>query len=161
MQPLLCARPCSELFTWTQSSQPFYEVGTIILWYYRKLNRGTQRLRNLPKVTQLGIWEDRIGTRGVWFLSSYHYTRNTASLRKVFIITPFYMCKRASQVVLVVKNWPADARDVTDAALIPGSGISPGEGHGNPLQYSCLENPMDRDAWGSMEWKESHMTETT
>ena len=56
------------------------------------------------------------------------------------------MCKRASQVVLVVKNWPADARDITDAALIPGSGRSHGEGHGNPLQYSCLENPMDREA---------------
>ena len=41
------------------------------------------------------------------------------------------------------KTW-----DVIDAGLIPGSGRSPGEGHGNPLQYSCLENPMDRGAWG-------------
>ena len=44
----------------------------------------------------------------------------------------------------VVKNPPADARD-TDS--IPGSGRSPGEGNGNPLQYSCLENPMDRGDW--------------
>ena len=52
-----------------------------------------------------------------------------------------------SQVVLVVKNLPARAGDVRDLGLIPGWGRNPGEGHGNPLQYSCLENPMDRGAW--------------
>ena len=50
-------------------------------------------------------------------------------------------------VVLVVKNPPASAGDIRDASVIPGSGRSPGGGHGNPLQYSCLENPMDRGAW--------------
>ena len=44
----------------------------------------------------------------------------------------------------VVKNLPANAGD---ADSIPGSGRSPGGGHGNPLQYPCLENPMDRGAW--------------
>ena len=53
----------------------------------------------------------------------------------------------ASQVVLVVKNPPANAGDICDAGLIPGWGISPGGGHGNPLQDSCLENPMDKGAW--------------
>ena len=53
----------------------------------------------------------------------------------------------ASQEALVVKNPPANAGDVRDASSIPGLGRSPGEGHGNPLQYSCLENPMDRGAW--------------
>ena len=52
--------------------------------------------------------------------------------------------KWASQVVLVAKNPPANAGDIRDPGLIPGSGRSPGEGHDNPLQYSCLENPMDR-----------------
>ena len=47
----------------------------------------------------------------------------------------------------VVKNLPAHAGDRRDARWIPGSGRSPGEGNGNPLQYSCLENPMDRGAW--------------
>ena len=47
----------------------------------------------------------------------------------------------------MVKNPHANAGDVRDADSIPGSGRSPGEGHGNPLQYSCLENPMDREAW--------------
>ena len=53
----------------------------------------------------------------------------------------------SSQVALVIKNPPAIAGDVRDTGSIPGSGRSPGGGHGNPLQYSCLENPMDRGAW--------------
>ena len=53
----------------------------------------------------------------------------------------------ASQVALVVKSLPANAGDIRDAGSIPRLGRSPGEGHGNPLQYSCLENPMDRGAW--------------
>ena len=54
---------------------------------------------------------------------------------------------RASQVVLVVKNPPANAGDIRDMSLISGFGRCPGEGQGNPLQYSCLEKPMDRGAW--------------
>ena len=52
-----------------------------------------------------------------------------------------------SQVVLVVKNLPANAGDIRDMGSIPGSERFPGGGHGNPLQYSCLENPMDRKAY--------------
>ena len=55
---------------------------------------------------------------------------------------------RASQVVLVVKNLPANAGDIRDTGSIPGSGRSPGEWHGNPLQYSCLENPLDKEPGG-------------
>ena len=50
----------------------------------------------------------------------------------------------------MVKNPPANAREERDADLIPGSGRSPGVGNGNPLQYSCLENPIDRGAWRAM-----------
>ena len=57
---------------------------------------------------------------------------------------PEFTCKNYSQVALVVKNLPASAGD---AGSIPGSGISPGGGHGNPLHYACLENPKDRGAW--------------
>ena len=49
--------------------------------------------------------------------------------------------------MLVVKNPPANTGDMRDVYSIPGSGRSPGGGHGNPLQYSCLETPIDRGAW--------------
>ena len=49
--------------------------------------------------------------------------------------------------VSVVKKLPTNAGDAKDSGLIPGSGRSPGEGNGNPPQYSCLGNPMDRRAW--------------
>ena len=52
-----------------------------------------------------------------------------------------------SQVLLVVKNPPANAGDIRDGGLNPGCGRSPGGGHGDPLQYSCLNNPMDRGTW--------------
>ena len=50
-------------------------------------------------------------------------------------------------MALVVKNLPANAGDLRDKGSIPGLGRSPGEGHGNPLQYSYLENPMNRGVW--------------
>ena len=55
--------------------------------------------------------------------------------------------ERASQMALVVKNPPANAGELRDAGSVPGSGRYPGGEHVNPLQYSCLENPMDRTAW--------------
>ena len=57
------------------------------------------------------------------------------------------MVSGASQEVLVVRNPPANAEDLRDVGFIPGSGRSPGGGHCIPLQYSCLEKPMDRGAW--------------
>ena len=62
----------------------------------------------------------------------------------------------------MVKNPPASAEDVRDKGSIPGSGKSPGGGHGNPLQYFCLENPMDGGAWWTTVHgvaEESDMTE--
>ena len=47
----------------------------------------------------------------------------------------------------MVKNLPANARELTDVGSTPGLGRTPGGGHGNPLQCSCLENPMDGEAW--------------
>ena len=68
-----------------------------------------------------------------------------------------------SQVVLVVKNLPAIAGDIRDVGSIPGLGRSPGGEHGHPLQYSCLENPMDRGAWWATVHRvaESDTTEAT
>ena len=63
----------------------------------------------------------------------------------------------------MVKNPPSSAGDVRDVGLIPGLGSSPGEGHSNPLQYSCLENPMDKGAWWATVHRitESDTTEVT
>ena len=52
-----------------------------------------------------------------------------------------------SQLALVIKNPPANVGDAKDEGFIPRSGISPGVGNGNSIQYSCLENSMDRGAW--------------
>ena len=58
---------------------------------------------------------------------------------------------RVSQAVLMVKTPPASVEDIRDAGLIPGWGRSPGGGHGNPLQYSCLQSPMNRGAqWATV-----------
>ena len=57
------------------------------------------------------------------------------------------LTQSASQVALAVRNPPASAGDIRDVGSIPESGRSPGGGPGNPLQHSCLENPMDRGAW--------------
>ena len=53
----------------------------------------------------------------------------------------------ASQVALVIKHPPVNAGDIRDMGLIPGLRRSPGGEHGNPLQYSCLGNPMNRGVW--------------
>ena len=60
-------------------------------------------------------------------------------------------------MALVAKSPPTNAGGVQDASSIPESGRSPGGGHGNPLQYSCLENPMDRGAW----WTTVHTVANT
>ena len=70
----------------------------------------------------------------------------------------------ASPVAQLVKNLPANASDARDMGLIPESERSPEGGNGNPLQYSCLENPMDRGAWQATVHgvaKESFMTKQT
>ena len=67
----------------------------------------------------------------------------------IYIFEFIYFMLWASQVVLVVKNPPANAGDTKDAGLILGLGRSPGIGNGNPFQYSCLENCMGRGGWGN------------
>ena len=63
-------------------------------------------------------------------------------------------------MVLVVENLPANTGDIRDVGLIPGLGRCPGEGCGSPLQYSCLENPMDRGAWwATVHWVANSQTQ--
>ena len=76
----------------------------------------------------------------------------------------FILKTRASQVAIMVKNQPANAGDIRNVSSTPGSGRSPGGGNDNPLQDSCLGNPMDRGVWWATAHggsKESDMTEVT
>ena len=66
--------------------------------------------------------------------------QSSAIERNTFLIN-------TTQGALVIKNLPASAVDIRDTGSIPGSGRSLGEGNGNPLQHSCLENPTDKEAW--------------
>ena len=75
---------------------------------------------------------------GTYYWQQFIYF--TGSLRNIHYIMYITMFPGGSEV-------KASASNVGDPGLIPGSGRSPGEGNGNPLQYSCLENPMDREAW--------------
>ena len=76
------------------------------------------------------------------------HERATSLSLETFNSISRYFCYIKSQIMLlVVKNLPANAGDLRDAGSTPGSGRSPGKGHGTPLQYSSLENPMDRRAW--------------
>ena len=84
---------------------------------------------------------------------SYHLTQTDLLLVPTLLISPSSpfatLNQGASQVVLVVKNPLANAGDIRDMGSIPGLRRFPGGGHGNPVQYSCLENPTDRGAIGS------------
>ena len=78
---------------------------------------------------------------GAWWATVHGVAKSQTRLSD---FTSLHFSSQAFQVALVVKNLPASAGD---AGLIPESGRSPGVGSGNPLQYSCLENPMDGGAW--------------
>ena len=85
------------------------------------------------------VWDWKVEAK---ILSILIHTDSDISLRKTNKILV-----SASQVTLVIKNPPANSGDVRDTGSIPGSGSSPGEKQGNPLQYTCLENSMDSGAW--------------
>ena len=86
----------------------------------------------------------------VWFVSVYMCVCvciHTHTRIYIYTYTHIYSIQWASQVAQVVKNPSTNAGDKRDASSIPGLGRSPGVGNGNPLQYSCLENSMDRKGW--------------
>ena len=106
----------------------------------------------------------RVNLGGHWQLSapgdrSLRQLSHRLCLRRNF---PGSCGSISTALVLVINNPLASAADARDPASIPGLGGSPGEGNGNPLQYSCLENPMDRGAWWATVYgvaKESDRTE--
>ena len=101
----------------------------------------------LPALTHISLqpgWAEQ-GQSGKW-------GGRGLSQALMWVLTPSWAffpalwAGRASQLALVVKNLLSKARDMRNVGPIPGWGRPPGGGHGNPLQYSCLENPMDRGA---------------
>ena len=80
-------------------------------------------------------------------MHTYMHCIHTCLFVNIYVCVCLHVHMCASQVVLVVKNLPSNARDLRDMGLIPGSGRPPQGGYGNPLQYSWLENPMERGAW--------------
>ena len=98
----------------------------------------------LVNICSLFLFSDKMRSGNLWWYD--HRWHKIKASRSWYLKTPKVL-SGASQVALVVKYLPANARDTGDAGLIPRLGRSPGEEHGNPLQYSYLENPMDREAW--------------
>ena len=82
-----------------------------------------------------------------WWAAVHGVPKSRTRLKQLSSSSSSWSVERVSQVVLVVKKPSVNIGAVRNAGLIPGSGRSPGGGHHNPLQYSCLENPMDRRAW--------------
>ena len=108
----------------------FLKIITLAYWQYR----------SSKEVVDGGSWEQKDQKTSRWWDGTLGTSKGTGLCGEKSL--PW-----ASQVVLVVKNLPANAGDIRDSGSIPGSGRSPGRGHGNPLQFSWLENPMDREVW--------------
>ena len=96
-------------------------------------------------------WRHPSDAHFLWpsIFSHWNFCVPTAWEHLIFIVMSFLqvLAKTSICLVWITHILSCQCRDVRDAGSIPGSGRSPGEGHGNPLQYSCLENLMDREAW--------------
>ena len=95
------------------------------------------------KCDEVHKWDAEAGSSNQQNLLSIYYV----------LISPIYRVlgfPEASESSLVVKNLPAPEGDTRNTSSIPGLGRFPGEGNGNPLQYLCLENPMNRGAWRAL-----------
>ena len=112
---------------------------TIIWMGLSQSVEGFKRKTDLPRKKECCILGLTTTTTHSWFSSQLTCPAD-------FRFTSTHNCM-SYQLALVVKNSPANAGDIRDEGLILGLGKSPRGGHGNPLQYSCLENPMDRGAW--------------
>ena len=124
----------------------FFSTPALTSDYYGRLSakEKSPHWKNTCKVLQNHAWNTVLAL----IISSYYF-----HVKYCLIPVFCWSCSEtflAFQVGLVVKNLPANARDVRDTGLIPASGRYPRGGHDKPLQHSCLENSMDRGAWTAM-----------
>ena len=85
--------------------------------------------------------------REAWRVTVHDVTKELSTTQQLKYTTIYKYIYIVYQVALAVKNLSANAGNITYQSSIPGLGRSPRGGHGNPLQYFCLRNPMDRGAW--------------
>ena len=114
------------------------------LWFH-SLKRGK---KNVLRASGYGsLFINHYDYSLIFIILWYLYLR----LKSPFFLRVDLLLHCASWVALVVKNLPANAGDIRDIGSIPGLGRSSGGGHGNPPQYSCLRNPMDRRPWQAIQ----------
>ena len=142
---------------------------------YQGLNPVAQRVKNPPAMQETWVWslcqedplEEGMVTQFSILTWRIPWTEEPCELQSMesqrirHTWGTKYKEPQGYPGALVVKNLPANAGDVKDSGSIPGPGRSPGERNGNPLQYSCLENPMGRGTWRAIvhSHTESNMTE--
>ena len=91
--------------------------------------------------------------RGAWWATVHRVAQSRTRLKQLSMAGHIVDLQAFLVAQWFKKNPPANAGDLRDMGLIPGLGRSPGGGHGNSLQFSCLENPMDRGAWqATVQW---------
>ena len=131
--------PYREVHCWRDDTLPSMKSGSDQLWVFasmREIYTGWEHQTSFWDYYWTNIWRVLIFKQSwgnVWGTGRYLHVSNCPSL--------------ASHEALVVKNSPSNVEDVRDTSSVPGWGRSPGEGHGNPLQYSCLKHSMDRGSW--------------
>ena len=129
--------------TWeSKMSVSFYS-----LWYSPRLEQGLRGGTQRIYVESMNVVTICFVHALINLVYSAKFMMHSCNTCLVCTFTFIHTYTGASQVALVVKNMPASARDLRDTGSIPGLGKSPREGHGNLLQYSCLENPGDSGAW--------------
>ena len=139
---------------WIKESDTKKEKGPITLPSESKCSITLDTLWSLIRIFQSWL-RTHPGFRGwgiyplTWLkiLSGTIILSYSSAMQEVNILNWIQLGSGDSQVVLVIKNLPNNAGDVRDTGSISELGRCPGGGHGEPLQYSCLENPMDRGAW--------------